>query len=131
VDLWEWIIGTDAPATYPGRLALMLLSVVVVGLGFSFVVTSGLPLDSNTAFVNALVIRTGKPYHKLKVLTDVIIVALAATTALIFLHRIVGIREGTLVAAIFVGYVAGFFNKHLAWMERRVFRPEPAEEKTT
>jgi hypothetical protein len=131
VDLWEWIIGTDAPESYAARFALMLLSVVVVGLGFSLVVTSGLPLDSNTAFVNALVIRTGKPYHRLKVLTDVIIVALAATVALIFLHRIVGIREGTLVAAVCIGYVAGFFNKRLAWMERRVFRPELKEQGTT
>jgi hypothetical protein len=132
VDVWEWVIrSTDVPAAYPARLALMLLSVVVVGLGFSLVVTSRLPLDSNTAFVNALVIRTGKPYHKLKVLTDVIIVALAATVALIFLHRIVGIREGTLVAAVFVGPVAGFFNKRLAWMEERVFRPERTENETT
>jgi hypothetical protein len=132
VDLWERIIrSTDVPAAYPARLALMLLSVVVVGLGFSLVVTSRLPLDSNTAFVNALVIRTGKPYHKLKVLTDLIIVALAATVALIFLHRIVGIREGTLVAAVCIGYVAGFFNKRLAWMEARVFRPKGTENETT
>lgn len=43
---------------------------------------------------------------------------MAALVGLVFLRSIVGIREGTVIAALIVGPIAGFFNKRLADMER-------------
>lgn len=39
-------------------------------------------------------------------ITDMIIVIITATVALLFLHKIVGIREGTVIAALIVGPIA-------------------------
>lgn len=118
VDFWEFLLRGPVPALYPVRMLLLLLGCAVVGLGFSIIVSSGVAVESNTAFINALVFRTGKPYGTLKAIGDVTIVALAATVSLIFLHRIVGIREGTVIAALIIGPIAGFFNKRLAGVER-------------
>lgn len=118
VDVWEMLLRRLTLNTYPSRIILLLLGCVIVALGFSLVYTSHVALEANTAFLNALSLRTGKPYGTLKTITDVIIVIMAAAVALIFLRTVVGIREGTVIAALIVGPIAGFFNKRLTFMER-------------
>ena len=118
VDFWEILLRNLSLNSYITRILLLLIGCVIVALGFSMSYTSRVALEANTAFLNALSQRTGKPYSTLKTLTDVIIVIMAAVVALIFLHTIVGIREGTVIAALIVGPIAGFFNRRLAGMER-------------
>ena len=127
VDLWGLLLEAFTPSAYWARILMLLAGCVVVALGFSFIFTSGVALEANTAFLNALALRTGKPYGTLKIISDIVIVLLAAAVSLIFLHQIVGIREGTILAALLVGYIAGFFNRRLVWLER-FFTPKAQSE---
>lgn len=127
VDLWGILLRGVTPEAYWARILLLLVGCVIVALGFSLIYTSHVALEANTAFLNALSLRTGKPYSTLKILTDVIIVILAAAIALIFLRKIVGIREGTVIAALIVGPIAGFFNRRLARLEGFFVSPAKAD----
>lgn len=127
VDLWGILLRNVTPEAYWARILLLLIGCVIVALGFSLIYTSHVALEANTAFLNALSLRIGKPYSTLKILTDVIIVILAAAVALIFLHKIVGIREGTVIAALIVGPIAGFFNRRLARLEGFFVSPAKAD----
>lgn len=118
LDFWESLLSGCAPSFYAARFILLLLGCVVVALGFSLVFTSRVPLEANTAFLNAVSMRTRKPYGTLKLISDVIIVCIAAVVGLLFLRTVVGIREGTVVAALIIGPIAGFFNRRLVWLER-------------
>lgn len=118
VDFWEIWTRRITLHGYVSHLLLLLLGCIFVAFGFSLVYTSRVALEANTAFLNALSLRTGKRYSTLKTLTDVIIVIAAAITALIFLHQIVGIREGTIISALLIGPVAGIFNKRLSGLEK-------------
>lgn len=118
LDIWKFLLDGTVPSNYAVRFLVLLLGCVIVSIGFSLIFTSGVALEANTAFLNALSLRTGKPYGTLKMISDIVIVVLAASVALIFLHKIVGIREGTVIAALIIGPIAGFFNKRLAVMER-------------
>ncbi len=118
LDLWKFLLNDTVPSNYAVRFLVLLLGCVIVAFGFSLIFTSRVALEANTAFLNALVMRTGKPYGTLKMISDVVIVVIAAAVALIFLHTIVGIREGTIIAALIIGPIAGFFNRHLTWAER-------------
>lgn len=118
MDLWGLLLRGLTLEAYWARFLMLLLGCVIVALGFSLIYTSGVALEANTAFLNALVLRTGKPYGMLKTISDVVIVVLAAAVSLIFLHKIVGIREGTVISALIIGPIAGFFNKKLAAVER-------------
>lgn len=117
VDFWELLLRNLSLNGYIPRILLLLVGCVIVALGFSLSYTSRVALEANTAFLNALSLRTGKPYGTLKTLTDVLIVVMAAVVALIFLHTVVGIREGTVIAALIIGPIAGFFNRRLAPLE--------------
>ncbi len=118
MDFWEILLRDLVLNGYIARAVLLLIGCVIVALGFSMSYTSRVALEANTAFLNVFSLRSGKPYSTLKTLTDVLIVVMAALVGLVFLHSIVGIREGTVVAALIVGPIAGFFNKRLAGMER-------------
>lgn len=117
VDFWELVLRSLILEWYPARVLFLLLGCIIVGFGFSLVSTSKVALEANTAFLNALSLRTKKPYATLKITTDAIFVLAAAAVGLFFLHSIVGIREGTVIALL-IGPFAGFFNKRLAFMER-------------
>ncbi len=117
VDLWELALSGLRVEWYPARIVLLLLGCTVVGFGFGLVNTSRVSLEANTAFLNALSLRTGKPYASLKVATDVIFVLAAAAVGLVCLGTVVGIREGTIIALV-IGPITGFFNRRLAGMER-------------
>ena len=118
VDFWEILLRNLALSGYAARVLLLLVGCVIVGLGFSLSFTSRVPLEANTAFLNAFSLRSGKPYSTLKTLTDVLIVVMAAVVGLVFLRTIVGIREGTVIAALIIGPIAGFFNKRLSRAEQ-------------
>lgn len=118
LDIWKYLLNDTVPSHYVVRFLVLLLGCVIVSIGFSLIFTSHVALEANTAFLNALCLRTGKPYGTLKMISDIVIVVLAAAVGLLFLHKIVGIREGTVIAALIIGPIAGFFNKRLAGMER-------------
>ena len=118
VDFWEILLRSLTFDSYFARILLLLVGCVIVAFGFSMSYTSRVALEANTAFLNAFSLRSGKPYSTLKTLTDVLIVVLAAAVALIFLHTIVGIREGTIIAALIIGPIAGFFKKRLTGIEK-------------
>ena len=124
LDFWEYLLSGCAPSFYVVRFILLMVGCVVVALGFSLVFTSRVPLEANTAFLNAVSMRTKKPYGTLKLISDVIIVCIAAVVGLLFLRKIVGIREGTVIAALIIGPIAGFFNRRLAVLEH-FFVPPP------
>lgn len=128
LDLWKSLLSDTVPQNYVVRFLVLLLGCVIVSFGFSLIFTSGVALEANTAFLNALSLRTGKPYGTLKMISDIVIVILAAAIALIFLHKIVGIREGTVIAALIIGPIAGFFNRYLAKMERFFVSPAKAKK---
>lgn len=117
VDFWELLLRNLSLSGYIPHILLLLVGCVIVALGFSMSYTSRVALEANTAFLNALSLRTGKPYSTLKTLTDVLIVVMAAVVALLALRTIVGIREGTVIAALIIGPIAGFFNRRLAGLE--------------
>lgn len=118
LDIWKFLLSGTVPSNYIVRFLVLLLGCVIVAIGFSLIFTSRVALEANTAFLNALSLRTGKPYGTLKMISDIVIVILAAVVGLIFLRKVVGIREGTIIAALIIGPIAGFFNKRLAVLER-------------
>ena len=53
-----------------------------------------------------------------EVLADVSMTVIAAVLALIFSHRLEGVREGTVIAALLVGFLARTFGKKLVFLRK-------------
>jgi len=56
--------------------------------------------------------KTGWELHNIKVAFESSVVVIAAAISLIAIRRIIGIREGTLIAMLGIGKCMGFFTMH-------------------
>lgn len=113
-DFGMWIISSIEVDTYIMRLGMVLLGTVILGFGISISVIANLILNSGEAFVKALSDTTHIEFGNLKVGFDITCVVLAIFLSLIFFDfKIVGTREGTIIAALLTGFVIKFFTKRI------------------
>lgn len=103
---------------YLEQLAFTLLGMVVLSLGVFFEVNSRSILMPGEGLVVALTLRTKKPFGKLKMYTDLTMVAVALVISLLYFQGLVGIREGTIIAALFTGRLVTLYSPLIPWVDR-------------
>lgn len=93
------------------RLGYMGVSIVLIGIGvFLYLEARLIPLPAEGVMM-ALKEKTIFEFHNIKIGFDVITVIIAVIISYIFFKNIVGVREGTLIAAMLVGKVVGLIPK--------------------
>ena len=103
---------------YLEQLAFTLLGMLVLSLGVFFEVNSRSILMPGEGLVVALTLRTKKPFGKLKMYTDLTMVAVALVISLLYFQGLVGIREGTIIAALFTGRLVTLYSPLIPWVDR-------------
>lgn len=103
---------------YLEQLAFTLLGMVVLSLGVFFEVNSRSILMPGEGLVVALTLRTKKPFGKLKMYTDLTMMAVALVISLLYFQGLVGIREGTIIAALFTGRLVTLYSPLIPWVDR-------------
>lgn len=94
-----------APTFYPMRLLYLVCSIPMVALGVMlYLAPNILPLPAEGLSL-ALSVKTGRSVATCKTGFDCTVVLLSVTLSLIFFHGLVGIREGTILSALLVGFV--------------------------
>lgn len=104
-DFAKIIIGDFTIPTYFGQLVMLAISIFLVALGISLYVGGQLvnmPSEGMVAAINQKIL-TKHSFADVKVIVDTTIVSLGIIVSLIFLGRLEGIREGTVICAIVVG----------------------------
>jgi uncharacterized membrane protein YczE len=113
VDMSNWLTALflPDPQSYVIRLAYLVISMALVGLGILFYLEPKiLPLPGEGVML-AVSEKYGFPLHRCKIGFDAAVVLVAAVTSLIFFHYFNGVREGTVLAAFGVGKFLGIFTK--------------------
>ena len=70
--------------------------------------------------VGCLSDQLGKPFSTMKTLVDCTSVLVGAVLSIVFLGKLVGIREGTVITALMAGRMMGVFRKWLTPLIRKV-----------
>jgi uncharacterized membrane protein YczE len=122
VSLCNRILSFPAPETYWVRILLMLASVIIIAVGILLYLRADLLPQPAEGLMLAIQKKTGWKLHNIKLIFDFTVVATAAALSFISVHRIIGIREGTLIAMLGVGKVMGFFSGPLGKRIDAVFR---------
>lgn len=100
--------------TYPIRLVMVLIGVVILGFGVSLSVIANVIMNSGEAFVKAAADMLGKEFGNVKIAFDVFCVSISLVLSLIFFDfTIVEAREGTIISALLTGVVVKFFTGKL------------------
>ena len=65
-----------------------------------------------------------REFGSTKVMFDVSMAVIAAVLSFVFAYHLDGVREGTIIAALLVGFIARFFGKKLEFVKPILFAEE-------
>ncbi len=103
------ISGVQADS-YAIQFGLMILSCFVLGLGIWIQFKGGVAMLPGEAMNRAFSEVTGKRYENIKIFFDVLYIAAAAVISFVFLGRLEGVREGSIIASLLVGNIIKIYN---------------------
>ena len=119
IDLTMSLLSFLNPTTYIPKVLFLLIGCIILAFGISMEVIADVVMLSGEAFVNAISSKFNKEFGTIKICFDVTLVAAACIISLLMFNKLVGVREGTIVAALIVGLIAKFFNKKFGFISDR------------
>ena len=113
IDAAMWLLTPFNLEVYLVKVLTVILGCVIIALGAYLCVSASLLVLPGDGFVQVLAQVTGKSFGGVRVISDTTQILIAAVLCLIFLHALVGVREGTIIAAILVGSIVKIFARIL------------------
>lgn len=117
LDLNMHFFHNLTPESYGGSLVILGVGCIVQAFGVALEMKPNVVAMSGEGFVKYAARRFHKDFGRVKVMVDVGLVLLAVVTSLILAHKIIGVREGTVVAALGVGLLVTVIN---TWLINRI-----------
>ena len=121
IDLVMPVFAFLDPQSYLEKLIVVLIGCVVVGISVYLEVIADVVMLPGESFVRSVVKRWNTEFGATKITFDVTVSALAAAISLLCTGKLMGVREGTLIASILVGYVARWLKKKFSYLPERLF----------
>ncbi len=104
------ISGVQANS-YAIQFGLMILSCFVLGLGIWIQFKGGVAMLPGEAMNRAISDVTGKRYENIKIFFDVLYIVAAAAICFLFIGKLEGVREGSIIAALLIGNIIKIYNR--------------------
>ena len=100
-----------SPESYPLRLLFLLISVPLVSAGVLLYLSPNLLAMPGEGLCLAVTKKTGKSMGTVKTFFDCTVVLLSVCASLAYFRGLVGVREGTVISALLVGFVLKLLQK--------------------
>ena len=132
IDLSMAMLSFIAPQVYIMKLLYLLIGCLILGFGVYIEVLANVVMLPGESLVRAIVLTAKTEFGTTKVAFDVTMTVCAVILSFVFAHKLDGVREGTIVAALLVGYISRVFSRVLSFLPEKLFGAEAAsaEEKT-
>lgn len=121
IDLTMAMLFFVAPRSYISCILYLLVGCLIWGFGVYTEVLADVAMLPGESFVRAVSFTWKTEFGSTKVAFDVSLTVIAAILSLIFAHRLDGVREGTIIAALLVGFIARLFGRKLSFLEEMLF----------
>ena len=106
-----YLISGLKAETYLIQFILMLLSCFILAFGIWLQLQGQVAMLPGEAMNRAISEVTGLQYENVKILFDMIYIVVSALICWIFLGKLQGVREGSIIAAVLVGMIIKGINK--------------------
>lgn len=121
IDLTMEMLFFIHPDNYISSLIYLLVGCVILGFGVYTEVLADVAMLPGESFVRAVSTTWKKEFGATKVAFDVSLAVIAGILSFLFAQRLDGIREGTIIAALLVGFIARLFGRKLAFLTPILF----------
>lgn len=99
----------------------LLIGCVILGFGVYLEVVADVAMLPGESFVRAVTQTWKTDFGTTKVCFDVSMTVIAAVISLMLAHTLYGVREGTVIAALLVGFIARLFGRLLPFVPALLF----------
>ena len=120
------LLGFVHPGAYGLKIIYLLIGCVILGFGVYMEVLANVAMLPGESFVRAVSTTWNTNFGNTKVAFDVSLSVIAAVLSFLFVHRLEGVREGTIIAALLVGFTARLLGRYLAFLKPILFPSMPA-----
>ena len=116
IDMSMILLGFVHPVSYISKVLGLLIGCLVLGVGVYMEVLADVVMLPGESFVRAVVFRIHSEFGFTKVCFDVSMAVIAAVLSFLLSGHLEGVREGTIVAAVLVGFIARSIGKRLSFL---------------
>lgn len=116
IDLTMLMLDWLNPESYMFQIIYLLIGCVILGFGVYLEMLANVIMLPGESFVRAVVKRWNRNFGNTKVCFDASMTICAGLLSVFFFFHLQGVREGTIIAAILVGFIAKFFDKSFAFL---------------
>lgn len=118
IDLTMSLLGFMQPETYAMKVVSLIVGCLILGFGVFMEMAANVAMLPGEATVRAVSDVFSTDFGKTKIAFDSSMTIIAAILSFIMFRHLDGVREGTIVAAILVGFIARLFKKYIGGIEK-------------
>lgn len=118
IDLTMSLLGFIQPETYILKVISLIIGCFILGFGVFMEMVANVAMLPGEATVRAVSDVFSTDFGKTKIAFDSSMTVVAAIMSFIMFKHLDGVREGTIVAAILVGFIARLFKKYIGGIEK-------------
>lgn len=113
IDLTMAMLFFINPQTYVLQVASLLVGCVILGFGVFMEMAANVVMLPGECTVRAISSTWNTDFGKTKIAADVTMAVTAAVLGVALYWQIAGVREGSLISALLVGFLARIFNRKI------------------
>ena len=121
IDLTMILFSWVNPEAYIMKIVYLLIGCLILGVGVYMEVLADVVMLPGGSFVRAIVLTWKTNFGTTKICFDVSMSVIAAVLSFVFAGRLDGVREGTVIAALLVGFIARLIGKKLVFLKDMIF----------
>ena len=121
IDLTMILFFWLNPEAYIMKIVYLLIGCLILGVGVYMEVLADVVMLPGESFVRAIVLTWKTNFGTTKICFDVSMSVIAAVLSFVFAGKLAGVREGTVIAALLVGFIARLIAKKLAFLKDMIF----------
>lgn len=128
IDASMILLGFVHPADSLAKVAALLAGCLILGIGVYMEVLADVVMLPGESFVRAVIFCIHSEFGFTKICFDVSMAVIAAALSVLLSGHLEGVREGTIVAAVLVGFIARSIGKHLSFLPVLIYGDDKEEE---
>lgn len=117
IDLTFELLSSMNPDTYWMSFVSLIVGCAILGVGVYMEMVADVVMLPGESFVKAVSVTFHKDFGKTKVIFDTSLTVIASVIGFVLFHKLAGVREGTIIAALIVGMIARFLKRKLEFIE--------------
>ncbi len=121
IDLTTYFLSFVNPTLYVMKLVYLIIGCVILAFGVYMEVLANVAMLPGESLVRAISITWKTDFGTTKVCVDVSMTVIAIILSFALAGELLGVREGTVIAALIIGFIARFFGKIFSFAEPMLF----------